>query len=651
MKTILYAFIKNCRVLKDVNVNFSQDESWNYDPKSGRLTRSQNDKSPEGLFGSRINSVTSIVGQNGTGKSSLLKWLLERTVYGSAPLPLGGIMVFRKQDGSIKAYHDVRISNKKDFPEGTFIEISESEYNDTRHDLAIPSFYYSDTFEPYIEMTVTSAEYTGEVNMSDKFLLLHDITSYKNLDWAHLVYPMREHMNAFFLQNNIRICTLLFDKTFQTTFKDDLCASLNLPRYIIFSPNTSADEMIRMQIENFKEIVKQHETDDKSIIDKKNELEFLLAVNRIPFNRDMERKDEAMGRKMLARFLYASMKSILFNMRHALSFASDHIAYALGLFTNDYNEAEEGSVQWISKTVEKIIDHSSVDVGFGEYFVGFFRNLKDTIEFLANDVLWHEGNPYLDIGINQDNHYASHFPTLQTSIKLITLMKSTSFLVERYFDMRYSHHLGNYSALSAGEIAMLNLYSRLKYAFDNPLNGDRSSLPRLILLDEAENTFHPEWQRLFIKRLTDFLNLAVPSDVKVQVIYTTHSPITLSDMPKGCTVFLKREGQRATNLAAKDMPATFGANVFDLYADSFFMNNGLIGEFASQKIKELAEEIERGDWCTNRARSEQLKIKIEEVADERIRSYLYSRVYHANPREEIRTLEDRIRKLRKRYEQ
>ena len=158
---------------------------------------------------------------------------------------------------------------------------------------------------------------------------------------------------------------------------------------------------------------------------------------------------------------------------------------------------------------------------------------------------------------------------------------------------------------SAGEQTLVSLYSRLWELFE-----DRRSLEAdycgedfskfyagaresgwLIVLDEAEVTLHPDWQRTLINNLLKTFNTSFPG-FNVHFIFATHSPILLSDIPQGNVVFLKKEGSEAMEGARSTvMPQTFAANIFDLYKDSFFLNNGTMGEFATSKVDALLEKL------------------------------------------------------------
>ena len=76
----------------------------------------------------------------------------------------------------------------------------------------------------------------------------------------------------------------------------------------------------------------------------------------------------------------------------------------------------------------------------------------------------------------------------------------------------------------------------------------------------------------------------------MHVIFATHSPQLLSDIPKGNVILLRRSGDDKRSIAEM-VGNTFGANVYDLLKDGFFMENGAVGEFATRKIGGLLRSI------------------------------------------------------------
>ena len=85
---------------------------------------------------------------------------------------------------------------------------------------------------------------------------------------------------------------------------------------------------------------------------------------------------------------------------------------------------------------------------------------------------------------------------------------------------------------------------------------------------------------------------------------------------------------------------TFGSNVFELYRDSFFLEGGMVGEFAQNKLKQLEGAIDAGDI------TEKTRQTIALIGDERIQGYMLKKIAHSDVDAEIAYHEERIRQLR-----
>src|SRR5690606_24055501 len=116
-----------------------------------------------------------------------------------------------------------------------------------------------------------------------------------------------------------------------------------------------------------------------------------------------------------------------------------------------------------------------------------------------------------------------------------------------------------------------------------------------ILLDEADLGFHPSWKRMFVKSLVGMIPKIFP-DKNLQIILTTHSPLSLSDIPSNNMVLLSKDLTSGnTRVASNDDSRinSFGANINDLLANSFFLEDYLIGDFAKDKIEEVVDWIKK----------------------------------------------------------
>ncbi len=143
--------------------------------------------------------------------------------------------------------------------------------------------------------------------------------------------------------------------------------------------------------------------------------------------------------------------------------------------------------------------------------------------------------------------------------------------------------------LSSGERQLLYSLSYICYHIKN-IASNKKDGKRVVgyhhvnlIFDEAELYYHPEFQRVFVKRLLERLamcHISRSSIRSINILIVTHSPFILSDIPDSNVLYLGAEGHVPGN--------TFGANIYDLLQDSFFLTSD-IGELAHTKIDEMIE--------------------------------------------------------------
>ena len=148
---------------------------------------------------------------------------------------------------------------------------------------------------------------------------------------------------------------------------------------------------------------------------------------------------------------------------------------------------------------------------------------------------------------------------------------------------------------SSGEKTKLILFARINDAIQK-INTEKENQNIIILLDEADLKLHLEWQRTFIDDLLLFFNSY--STNKFYILYATHSPMILSDITNDRIVFLEKDKETKFSNDKQDsnkdnilsIDSTFGANIYDIYNDSFFMKS-FMGNFAEKKINQVIDII------------------------------------------------------------
>jgi len=134
------------------------------------------------------------------------------------------------------------------------------------------------------------------------------------------------------------------------------------------------------------------------------------------------------------------------------------------------------------------------------------------------------------------------------------------------------------SDLSDGEKQRINYCVLL--AYDLIFKENTESF--ISVLDEPDIYIHPNWQKLIFSDLLKLMNKYLQdSSETMHLIITSHSPFILSDLPKDNVIFLEKGKQV---YPFEDNQQTFGANIHTILSHGFFMKDGLMGEFAKDKI-------------------------------------------------------------------
>ncbi|MFR0922144.1 MAG: AAA family ATPase [Clostridia bacterium] len=136
-----------------------------------------------------------------------------------------------------------------------------------------------------------------------------------------------------------------------------------------------------------------------------------------------------------------------------------------------------------------------------------------------------------------------------------------------------------FKGLSSGQQALLNLYS----SFYDVLDKIKKQKNVLILMDEPELYFHPEWQRKYIYFIVEFFNTYY-KEKNVQIIFTSNSPYVLSDLNNSSVIMLEKEQENET----------FAGNIINLLIDNYFMED-TIGKFSEEKIKEIVKRVKNNE--------------------------------------------------------
>lgn len=215
----------------------------------------------------------------------------------------------------------------------------------------------------------------------------------------------------------------------------------------------------------------------------------------------------------------------------------------------------------------------------------FVMHFNDSSDILLDKIKLYEGSiKYIFDFIEKHSYTINDKNSITISLKNYSENEVSLFL-SNYNKTAFSHYLKFDWNLSTGESNFLNLYSIIYDAYLN-IHENTSNFIYLII-DEADFSFHPEWQANYIKSLLQFVS-SLFNDFPIQIILATHSPILLSDFPKHNVLYLKNDA--IENSTKENKFDTFGQNIYDLFSNSFFLNT-VSGTHAENTFKRIDNDI------------------------------------------------------------
>lgn len=594
------------------------------------------------MFNDPLVSVTAIVGKNGAGKTSFLKLL--NVINSTKPLEKPVILVFQNLENAKQPSYKIIVYQHNDFLfddlKGKRRKIQVAllgELNELKDNNELELIAQDYNPDPFLKIDVLNYDYLFS-DENDKYLKLRDPLNRKmmyqvssKLDKQSLKDYISEHDKkeiepSLFINESFNPFKLYFKKKLESRisflakvhtdpdFPRHLIEKINLPKTISLSFNYSIFQLLE---EKFKEDKFKGDT-FYPLLKKKNQ-QWLQKINTTKNN------TEAFKNRVL-------LQIINIGLYHELCLKNNNyvILDALKHFVEKEESNKTISFKDLHRFVEETLKTSNV------LSINQYDKLFDVINDVVNELL-----------ISQDSLSLSSLSTLyevnidDKTWSLIDPLLSLNYLDDAPF---FEYYFDN---LSSGEDALLTQYTEIH-------NGITATSREflMILIDEGEINLHPEWQREYLNSTIEFINYKARDGVKVQLILSSHSPFILSDLTKNQVVFLNHNNDAyrlGVSTKQNNKRETFGANIYDLFKDSFFMNNGFIGEFAKNKIdnvfKDLSTAIEK-KITIEQARKEEIKSIISVIGEPLIKrqlSKMYDKLYETDL--EIEAIDEQIKKL------
>ena len=217
------------------------------------------------------------------------------------------------------------------------------------------------------------------------------------------------------------------------------------------------------------------------------------------------------------------------------------------------------------------------------------------------------------------------FTTIKKYPSYITQIERLKGISKNLYKVSSDKKLYDFLSLSTGEQRLLKFMADVYFVANMKELKRQSKNPEnnIYIFDEMDLSWHPEWQRNMVLYIVDLFNKVTANNKnrKINLIFTTHSPMILSDMPKTNVIFLPKIS------TPKDFD-TFGANIHDLFKTGLFFdckNCNTLGAFAKKEILKILNTLNSDNLTSDE--SEELKYKIEMIGEPIIRNSLMDKLY------------------------
>lgn len=170
--------------------------------------------------------------------------------------------------------------------------------------------------------------------------------------------------------------------------------------------------------------------------------------------------------------------------------------------------------------------------------------------------------------------------------------------------------------LSSGEMQLINTTGSLLYHLrnlgDKLLDDNKINYRNILVIqEEVELYFHPEYQRMYVNYLRDQIaHLNLQHIDNINIVFVTHSPFILTDILTTNSLYLEDGKPQQCE------EESFAGNLYDLMYSSFFLKENAMGNFAANYVTSLVERKNANEDIEDS--------ETEFIGDPILRSYLQS---------------------------
>lgn len=574
--------------IKNFEYNFSTKYKIKYDNVIQDLVvQNQENNNVPKFFGDNIENVTAIIGKNGAGKSSILRVL---------SMKYTGLK--KREDNYLLVYH-VRDNI-------FYIELFEEQL----YKLKIKCReQYNNKIKPYLKGVYVELYGNKFILSNTSNHVIKDTCILASLNTVVSGYGTSQEKNT--------ITRIGLIKRLEYTYRFLAHAKDN--KYGAYKNDISIDISIsnKYKFEGFLANVKDEQ--------------FSIAVKKFSMKESfiffiLYQQIKRISLEVINYYSKSKNKKDINNIRNIEAEVDRLITFLEeNNYEKSFNYAEE-----MYKKILRYIDAKGISIVNEEENVIYLMNILEKLNNLDENYFI-EHNLSIEIESKEDKKVVDFLSSLDEC------------KYKRYSDIMDTLHI-KINHLSDGEREFIDIFSSLHSQI-----GDYENI--ILVLDEPDKSFHPEWSRQFITYLKDNLGLfdINKTQKKYQIILTTHSPFIASDLPKENILMI--EDFKIKDI---DLGNTFGANIHTLLSNQFFMES-TIGEFARKKINEciieLNKKIKDSTYEIDSEKKNEIKYIIKNIGEHIIKnklSNMYKEAFPANEEDytyKIKRLEEEKYKL------